>query len=160
MDQLVDNYQPEQNRRPPALLRVLCMLTWTGSVVLFVVSVQAVLSFFDRLYGSPGSFHTTKYSAERTWMFWAFLGNIGGAVCCFAGSYLMWKLRRQGFYLYTFGQLVPTAFTIFVMLSFNGLKPFGVMLLWGYCLLCVSFVIAYALNLKYMDQSDSTNRTT
>jgi hypothetical protein len=79
------------------------------------------------------------------------LGLITGANCLFAvlsllGVFMMWKLNKNGFYLYTFANvfwlLVPLGLIDFDATFFNTMIG---------AVITAIFVILYAVNLKHME---------
>lgn len=79
------------------------------------------------------------------------LGQITGVNVLFAllsllGVFLMFKLKKNGFYLYTFANffwcLVPL-----VLIDFNAAMMTAIM----YGIMTIIFVILYAMNLKHME---------
>ncbi len=70
---------------------------------------------------------------------------------CLLGVILMWKLRRQGFFIYVIGQVI--GWVIPFLLRGNAEGVFGAMLnvVFAFAAIVpVGFIILYAVNLKYM----------
>jgi hypothetical protein len=75
------------------------------------------------------------------------LANGVAAILCLAGAFLMWSLKRTGFYLYVAGTLVgiTSPFLIFGTDNFLAIISSVVIGFIG-----LIFVILYGVNLKYM----------
>lgn len=74
---------------------------------------------------------------------------VGGLMCivCFIGVFMMWNLKKTGFFIYLIGQVVSIA-APFIWSS--GLGIFGSMFSMIGAIFPIIFVILYALNLKHM----------
>jgi len=71
-----------------------------------------------------------------------------GIGLCFYGALSMRKLKKDGFYIYTIGEIVPIIVTTFLLgfsTQFNGVTSY----IFGLAI-PVLFVILYARNLKYL----------
>jgi hypothetical protein len=68
-----------------------------------------------------------------------------------AGAVLMWNLRKWGFYIYLFGQIVPVAFGIwFSLTASDDFRGFTLILTAISSIIPLGFVVMYAVNLKDM----------
>lgn len=67
------------------------------------------------------------------------------AIVCLIGVFMMWKLKKTGFYIYTLAQVV----TVAAPFIFVGGLAGGLMATLG-AIFPVIFIILYALNLKHM----------
>ncbi len=66
--------------------------------------------------------------------------QILGNLLCLFGVLRMWKLKKQGFYLYTAGELIPPIVGVILV---GGLMATGL-------IIPILFVVLYGLNLKHM----------
>ncbi len=75
------------------------------------------------------------------------LANGAGAILCIAGAFMMWNLKRNGFYLYMAGTLVGiiSPFVVFGSNNFIAILSSVVIGFIG-----LVFVILYGVNLKHM----------
>lgn len=67
------------------------------------------------------------------------------AIVCLIGVFMMWKLKKTGFYIYTLAQIVTVAAPFVLVGGLAG----GLMATLG-AIFPVIFIILYALNLKHM----------
>ena len=149
----------------PVFLTVLCILTFVSCGITLLTSIYgiAVSSNTDELFKMAGSMPQSgnkmfdgianvaaEYSKWTTISYYLAFGN---CVLCFAGSLLMWKLRKPGFFIYTFGQILPFI-SLFGLYTVVKDVPFlGVVtILSGIfgALFSIAFVIMYGVNLKHM----------
>lgn len=84
----------------PAGLRILCILSWLGSLVLMVLSVGLVTGgdAFVRWAGFP-VIDAMVRDEQTASVFYALLKILLSATSVFA-VWQMWKLRRRGFWIY------------------------------------------------------------
>jgi len=68
---------------------------------------------------------------------------------CLVGVIMMWKLKRIGFYLYSFFEIFPVILTAVLLGSVGGI--FGQLGFVFAFIFPVAFVIMYAVNLKHMN---------
>ncbi|CAN5330212.1 hypothetical protein BH09BAC5_BH09BAC5_27530 [soil metagenome] len=164
----------EQSNAPvaatrPTFLTVLCILTWIGCIIALIGNVIAYMAagavsaitnaavdnmnaVADSL-GSSGSADISNLNAvnETASNVMAHastvaLVSIAGAVLCLVGSFMMWGLKKMGFYIYVVGNLVPVI-TSAVLLGGSAFG--GAMAALG-MILPVAFIVMYGLNLKSM----------
>ncbi|MGG9971679.1 hypothetical protein ACQ33O_07775 [Ferruginibacter sp. SUN002] len=76
------------------------------------------------------------------------LAGILAAVLCLAGAFLMWGLKKKGFYSYIAGTLVGII-TPFVLFGAGNLLAMGMSVMVGF--IGLVFVILYGVNLKHMN---------
>jgi type III secretory pathway component EscR len=75
------------------------------------------------------------------------LSNIAAAILCLAGAFMMWKLKKTGFYLYVAGTLVGI---ISPFVIFGGSNMMSILSSVVIGFVGLIFVILYGVNLKYM----------
>ncbi len=75
------------------------------------------------------------------------LAGLAAAVLCLVGAFLMWGLKKTGFYAYIAGTLVGII-TPFVLFGGSNIMAMGMSAMIGFVGLI--FVILYGLNLKHM----------
>lgn len=66
-------------------------------------------------------------------------------IVVFAGEFMMWKLKKTGFYIYTLGQVASIAVPFVIVGGLMG----GAMAIVG-SIFAIAFIIMYGLNLKHM----------
>lgn len=145
----MEELQPDnvRERRPerPRILVILCSLTFLGSGVNFVSSLMIAL-FYDQFvviaesmskaFNLPGlDMILEGKSIFFTISALIYLGS-------FAGAFLMWKLKKAGFHLYTISQIFLILLPMYIfqlpLPSILDIVLSGI------------FVILYSSNLKYM----------
>lgn len=127
-----------KNNRP-VLLSALCLLTFLGSSITFIgYFIASVL--FEKVADiiiNYSSWHSTEAISPVYFTALMVLSAIS-----LTGAIRMWKLHRDGFYLYVFAQL------IMVMLPavWIGAQAFTV----SNAIFTGVFILGYGLNLKHM----------
>ena len=66
-------------------------------------------------------------------------------IVVFAGAFMMWKLKKTGFYIYTLGQVASIAVPFIIVGGLMG----GAMAMVG-SIFAIAFIIMYGVNLKHM----------
>ncbi|MFT3680747.1 MAG: hypothetical protein QM791_10780 [Ferruginibacter sp.] len=147
----------------PRLLNILTIFTFIGcgilSLLLLVMPVFFSLfpTIIDKLvigdqHLSAEQMDNIKKEelyvsiAQNTIVPEMFVGIIG-VVLCFTGALWMRKLKKEGFWLYTVGELLPilVGFTLLTTLHINGM--FSVI----YCIIVpLLFVLLYSTQRKYL----------
>ena len=75
------------------------------------------------------------------------LGSIASSVFCLLGAFFMWKLKRNGYYLYLVGTLAGIVIP-FILFGPTNLLALGMSIFIGFFGLV--FLILYGVNLKHM----------
>jgi hypothetical protein len=131
--------QTEKRKQRPPFLSALCLLTFMGSCIGFVGYFLAAL-FFEKtseLIIKYSSWHSTEAISPLyfTLLMALFALSLTGAI-------RMWKLHRDGFYLYVFAQLailfVPVLWIDWPSLSTTN------------AIFTTVFVVGYGLNWKVL----------
>jgi len=129
----------------PKLLTVLCILTFIGSGMNFFSNAM-IAAFYDAFTEIAGTF-AEKFNLpgmdiimESPPVF--FLASAILYAGSFAGAFLMWRLRKTGFHIYTIAQILliiaPMYFLKMSKPSFFDILFSGI------------FVVLYSINLKTM----------
>lgn len=173
---VLDEVTEEVNESRPMFLTVLCILTWIGSGIGVISSLFSILTYTrsmqrfeesgikfedlsNELENTPSSGeageefarNVTKGMAEGmdSMLEWASTINyinLGVSVLCILGAFLMWKLKRTGFFLYTAATIVSVAAPIALMGS-NFLTLMSVAMGGFFGLI---FIILYGVNFKHL----------
>ena len=144
-------------------MTVLCILTFIGSGWGLLVStmnflgndatVEQIEQYSDMMEqldnGGGSSFISRMFESSREMM--PYMKKISGTNLVFyilslAGAFLMFRLKKTGFYLYSGAQIVM----LFVAPLFAGFTAMTLVSLGGGAVLALVFIILYGLNLKYM----------
>jgi hypothetical protein len=146
MENPEDN-RPQSTERPvnkrPAVLTVVCLLSFAGSGAMFFSFMMA------------GLFHQTLIELSKIKEYqvpgmdlvvmtkpWVFLTGALAQCLSLSGVFLMWKMRKQGFHIYTLAQFGLLYLSSFYLMP--GKFPTADILF------SVSFVLLYATFLKMM----------
>lgn len=165
----LDEVNVESTGRP-TFLTVLCILTFVGAGIGFLagiyslLTVQSTINQLEQAQNSMGDLGNTfgndfdniiKSQIEVTKKFGfisALLNSIGSALCLL-GAFWMWSLKKNGFYVYVIGQILPLIASFGLMGGMN-LGMFAgiaaVAMIIG-ALFPIAFIVMYALNLKHMN---------
>lgn len=175
-DLILDDNAPQGKGERPMFLTVLCILTWVGSGWAFLSSTFSMFTLntmssafnksgadfneiADRMNdlpetGEPGeefgrAMANEVFGSMDDIIKWAptlNLVNMGVALLCILGAFMMWKLKKTGFYIYTAATLVA----IIVPLVLLGGNLIGALSAVGAGFFGIAFVIMYGVNLKHM----------
>lgn len=129
--------QTEKKKQRPPLLSALCLLTFIGSSIGFFGYFIATL-FFEKtseLIVKYSSWHSTEAISPLyfTLLMALFAFSLTGAI-------RMWKLHRDGFFLYVFAQLS----ILFVPVLWNDWQALSA----TNAIFTMVFVVGYGLHLK------------
>ena len=136
----------------PQFLKVLCILTFIGgglgifSNVFGLLALKTTHSFNVALMEAAAKSgemldpETMLYNSKVT-----IISGIISSIGCLIGAILMWKLKKTGFYIYTFFQICSIIFPIL----FPIIPGTTLMTILG-LLFPLAFIVLYAINLKHM----------
>lgn len=145
MEEIQSNPIQESKPGRPKLLNILCILTFIGSGMNFISSVM-ISVFYDQFiilaedisksFNLPG----LEMLLEGKSIFFAVSAII--YVGCIVGAFLMWRLKKTGFHVYTIFQILLILSPMyFLHLPSPSLPDL---------ILSGTFIILYGSNLKYM----------
>jgi hypothetical protein len=155
----------------PVFLKVLCILTFIGSsygiinsaityfkaddISKIVTEVKTKMNddlkrknarnpdkviFFNKIMNNASQISTPENLRKTA------IGNIITSILCLLGAFLMWNLRRMGFYIYTLGTIISIVIP-FYLFGNNFLTTISA----GFAsFIGILFVIFYAMNIKSM----------
>jgi hypothetical protein len=153
----------------PTFLTVLCILTFVGAGIGFLgavyglATIQSTIAQLeqsrDSLSELGASFGdgfndmlTSQIEVTKKYgLISAILNTVGNGLCLL-GAYWMWSLKKNGFYVYNIGQILPLIASFGLMGGmdlgmFAGLAV-GAMIVGA--MIPVAFIVMYGLNLKHM----------
>lgn len=127
------------NKLRPDFLSALCLLTFISSTVTFIGYFLAAV-FFEKV-----SEMIIKYSAWHSveaisQLYFTVLMAL--SAMSLTGAIRMWKLNRDGFYLYFFAQIL----IVFLPIFWIDAEAFSV----SSALFTGLFIVGYGLNFKYL----------
>lgn len=161
----------ERTASRPVFITILCILTFIGSgwgiisggIQYFSADKQAQVLAITKQKASADiekadsqdagakmaakmvNSMSTTFTAENIKK--AGLAAILGAVFCLAGAFMMWKLKKTGYYLYIVGTLVGIISPFLIYGGDNIMAIFSSIMVGLFGLV---FVILYGVNLKHM----------
>lgn len=130
----------------PVFLTVLCILSFISSGLGSITALLTPLfadTIIEFLQNAPGFDETQMYETiqvlQAGWGFYAITFLL--AVGSFIGVFFMWNLRKTGFHFYAISNLG---------LLLTPMLLFGMPTNWTSIFFTASFILLYAINLKYM----------
>lgn len=145
----------------PTFLTVLCILSFIGNGLgifqgLFMWTMSG---FYAKLFsGLSKNLNTGQNEmniVERVLngLSWWAISIIVGSLVCLAGAILMWKLKKSGYFLYIFGQLLPLLGVLFFFLgSIPGPSNGGSMIFVLFSsIFPIAFIVMFGLNQKHLN---------
>jgi hypothetical protein len=162
-DQSNSDFMQETAR--PQFLSVLCILTWIACGLMFVTTIWGVV-FKDTPEEQYEQIEKIRESSpemadqmevaiaaqEGSNQVLATAINLLAIAVSAFGAYLMWQLKRRGFFMYIGGEILP-----YLGMFFGGTAAmsgsFGTMMAFAIGVMVVfdiAFIIMYGANLKYM----------
>ena len=162
-----EDLEYQENKGIPVFLKVLCILTFIGAgigLIMGLVSMFTIESSIksmensQKLLGNSSIFGNMDGQIEATRKFGlqsAILSTIGNALCLL-GAIMMFKLKRNGYFIYIAGQIIPSVGAVIFTTSIKGGASGGSMASMMYAglvfqiALALAFIIMYGVNLKHL----------
>lgn len=139
MEDTVDELETNPIRKRTDFLTVLCILTWVGSGASFLFYGYQLL-FFGAIQREVG--------ISSGWAVLISLSNIIAPVFCVVGSVFMWNLKKQGFFIYLFGQSIPILISFYSAIVVSQIKGPSLMFAILANVIPMGFIVLYGLQLK------------
>jgi hypothetical protein len=162
-DGFVNDLKKEPAR--PQFLSVLCVLTfiWSGLVILVYALLSMCLGFSEEtstmfVEKMQESNPTIQISDPAEFCHQIGLVGLLGLVAkigTLIGAILMWRLNKIGFFLYCIAEVSTYFFGLDINASSEEGKSYGFMIFT--IIIDLIFIGMYAMNLKYMNKTQSTN---
>lgn len=160
----------EENQQSglPVFLKVLCILTFVGTGLGIIGALYNIFAFdftikqlenqqemlssgFNPLGDMSGLIEATK-----KWGMISYFLTLAGNILCLIAALMMWKLKKIGFFIYIFGQILPMISAILISSSIKGGGGSGFMnmassvgiIITG--IFVTAFIIMYAVNFKHL----------
>ena len=138
MDEQQPNPVNNQTRPSPVLLRILCVITFTGSGLGFLS--YGIIGLIHDFFNSNLSLIPDEQNRELIEMMLSagrtfFFLNAALYAVSFAGAVLLWRLKKIGFHLYTASQLLLLILPLAYIKGFPmpGANIFlTILFIWGY----------------------------
>jgi hypothetical protein len=160
-------YEPQPVKRP-VFLTVLCILTFVSCGLTFITSIFGILmsGTADRSMRAMNRLQQNQpdmpemmdsmMKATAKMQDWTQVSNylaLGNVLICFLGAMLMWRLKKSGFFIYTFGQILPfiSLYGLYsVVQDIPLMGTFMLVMAIASVIFCAAFIVMYGLNLKHM----------
>lgn len=155
----------EENKGMPVFLKVLCILTFIGAGLGILMSIYSMftveqsiksLEQSSKLMGSSSPFGDLSGQIEATRQYGllsAILSFVGNSICLL-GAFMMWKLKRMGYFIYITGHIFPIVGSIlYATASGEGSGFMSSMTYVGVVIQFIfsgAFIIMYGVNLKHL----------
>ena len=157
-----ENFNEFQTQPLPRGLNVLTILTFIGSAIgaIFTLATPWLMKFsltMMKKATETGTDLTPKQTADmeasrkvieltQTNMIPLLLIGAAGIILCFIGALMMRKLKKDGFWIYVSGQVLPIIgnFALMGMAQFTGVTSYLMFLI------PVVFIILYSMQRKYL----------
>ena len=162
----------EVNAQPagrPTFLTVICILTFVGAgigllaALYSVATVQSTIAQLEQSQKAMEGIGTTfgsefdniiqsQIEVTKKFGFIAAILNILGNGLCLLGAFWMWSLKKNGFFVYVIGQILPliASFGLLGGMSFGAFAGLAFVGMIIGALFPIAFIVMYALNLKHM----------
>ena len=116
-------------KKRPGFLKVLCILSFIGIGFAVIGGIYNLLTFQTAIEGlrmASAFLGDVGESFDKfiQWGTTVYIINIVAALLCLVGVYMMWNLKKTGFYIYLIGEIAP-AIASFALIG--GFGPFGTM---------------------------------
>lgn len=162
MNNVLENYEPERAVRP-TFLTVLCILTFLGSGLGLISNIYSYMNADAQAADMSKASHQIQqkksgdqieakivegmasFTAENVRK--SALGGSVSSVLCLVGAFMMWQLKRKGYYIYILGALVGAVVPFVIFGTNNMVAMIGSVAGAFFGLL---FIVLYGLNLKSM----------
>lgn len=147
----------------PTFLTVLCILTFVGTALGLIqgLFIWMMAGFYSKMFQGFGAALGNNNSNElnivakvfNAFSFWG-VAIVLGSILCLVGALIMWRLKKFGYFLYIFGQIVPIVGCYLALASIPA-REFGsiaLLYVFMFSIFPIAFIIMYGLNLKYMNK--------
>jgi hypothetical protein len=140
--EFIDQFEPKEYERT-LFISALCIFTWIGSWLVLLYYGLHIIKINDI---ERSVYHFEEFSTEFNLM----KAGVVAPVISTAGSILMWRMRRIGIFIYSFGQLSLSIFGLYVYIL---VKPIEVPESYFFIAAFagqIGFIALYALNYRKM----------
>ncbi len=147
-NELIDR---RENQRPVFIL-VLCILTWAACGLGLVSGLFQLWSYsaLTKMTAQIGAqtFGDNYYALT----FWSAIATLVSSVLCALGAFFMFKLKKIGFFIYLFGQILMMSYTVYSSLAIKvpGLGGFFTSMGLIALIFPIAFIIMYGVNYKHL----------
>ena len=150
LDETSELAERKESQRP-VFLTVLCILTWAACGIALISGLIQLWSYsaISEITNRVGNqaFGENYYAI----MFWSTIATFVSAIICALGAFFMFRLKKIGFFIYLFGQVIAIFFSVFPAFSTKIPEIGGVLVLIGLVSLIfpIAFIIMYGVHFKH-----------
>jgi hypothetical protein len=157
MEEIQNIDEVAQVKKRPEFLTVICILSFIGIGFAIMSSVYSIITLeftISTLRSNPAvsmfGMDLVDYIPRlETNGKIVYMITVLANFACMVGVIMMWKLKRIGFYLYSFFEIFPVILSTVLLGNLGGI--FGQLGLVFAFIFPVAFIIMYAVNLKHMN---------
>lgn len=156
-DEILEDDLEHSNNKLPQFLNVLTILTFVGSGINLIAAIyylatieqqkQSIAMMESMSNSNPfmddSLADSLKIMLEHIYLMQG--SAIAIAIACIFGAVMMRKLKKIGFFIYTFASVL----SIVIPLAVIGYGFLGMMILLG-SVITIAFIIMYSVNYKYL----------
>ncbi|WP_300664924.1 hypothetical protein [Fluviicola sp.] len=142
-EESVDSLEVRLKDKRSILLLVICILTWVGSMYSLVMLLLSL--------AASNLFKAFQDVSPKSGLFFFGFGILS-PVLCSLGAFLMFSLKRWGFWIYFLGEFPPIVFSVYTMLALT--KSFGGGMFFGLLtnLIPIAFIVMYAIEMGKLNK--------
>lgn len=167
MSDVLDQTYEQGPAKRPVFLKVLCILTFVSCGLSFISAIYGLLTvkqqeesikLMMRLQQNDDmpELLSNMQGGLAKMMEWTTTANylsLGNVFICFAGAMLMWRLKKPGYFIYIFGQILPFISLVGMYSAVQDVPLLGFSMIIGgvfAAIFAIAFIIMYGVNLKHM----------
>ncbi|MES2554891.1 MAG: hypothetical protein V4604_02010 [Bacteroidota bacterium] len=167
MSDVLDQTYEQGPAKRPMFLQVLCILTFVSCGLSFISSIYGLLTLKQneetlkmmmnlQQNDNMPEIVTSMQDGLAKIMEWTTTSHylaLGNVFICLAGALLMWRLKKPGYFIYIFGQILPFISLVGMYSAVQDIPILGFSMILGgivAAIFAVGFIIMYGLNVKHM----------
>lgn len=167
MSDVLDQTYEQGPAKRPMFLQVLCILTFVSCGLSFISDIYGLLTakqqeeslkMMMRVQQNtemPEMFGDMQSGLAKMmeWTATAHYLSLGNVLICFVGAMLMWRLKKMGYFVYIFGQILPFISLVGMYSAVQDVPLLGFSMIIGgvfVAIFAIAFIIMYGVNLKHM----------
>lgn len=134
----------------PQFLTILCILSFAGITLTFFSEIITWFAIQKQVQMASAAEASLAAAMQHDLVARKLSILIGASTVpiCLVGVWMMWTLKKIGFYIYTFGEMaLPISAMFYIGFSGPAIQTASML---ANAIISASFVFMYALNLKYM----------
>ena len=157
MEEKQNIYEVGHVKKRPGFLTVICILSFVGIGLTILSSVYSIMTLPFTIMTLKTNPAVSMFGMDladylprlETYGKMVYMITIVANFACLLGVIMMWKLKRIGFYLYSFFEFFPVILSTILLGNVGGI--FGQIGFVFAFIIPIAFIIMYAVNLKHMN---------